>query len=401
MSSHVVLGLGGGVDYELKLSAPTLAQLVGEYRIRDAELTSSVTVTNERDLVISILTYIKNGGGGEQFVASSDALREFAGRFPTRVTLGGTSVRAAIAMSRLGAPSTLHLVSLNDLVRRLLPASCNYICSGRQDTLYPHLIVQYDQDMRVRVGDIDIRAPFPNRLIYVNDPANEAMLLSDELGSLLRDARVFLISGFNAVRDQRMLDQRLCTLRGHMRQLPPEAVVYYEDAGFHEPAFSQRVRNALLEVIDVYGLNEDEMQSYLGHAVDLLSVTEVEHALKSLQTLIPAPTLVVHTKYWSAAFGEGAGEYAGPLNDGIVIASTRYSHGDEYTDRQYELMRSRPRRSEAVEFAAALEGRMGAVVRCLPGFSLDVAEPTTIGLGDTFVGGFLAAVSQKNASALM
>jgi ADP-dependent phosphofructokinase/glucokinase len=47
-----------------------------------------------------------------------------------------------------------------------------------------------------------------------------------------------------------------------------------------------------------------------------------------------------------------------------------------------------------VTFAAALEDRMGGVVRCLPGFRLDVAEPTTIGLGDAFVGGFLAAVAR-------
>ena len=72
-----------------------------------------------------------------------------------------------------------------------------------------------------------------------------------------------------------------------MRQLPAEAVVYYEDAGFHEPGLSQRVRDALLEVIDVYGLNEDEMQSYLGYAVDLLSVTEVAQALESLQSSHP------------------------------------------------------------------------------------------------------------------
>jgi ADP-dependent phosphofructokinase/glucokinase len=398
MASHVVLGLGGCVDYELKLSAPTLERLVGEYRIRDAELTSPATVGNERELVISILTYLRKGGGGEHFVASSDALRAFSGRFPNRVTLGGTSVRAGLAMCRLGVPSTLHLVSLNDVVRRLLPASCGYICSGRRDTLYPHLIVQYDQETQVRVGDLDIRAPFPNRLIYVNDPANEAMLLSDELGSLLRDAHVFLISGFNSVRDQRVLDQRLSTLRSHMRHLPPEAVVYYEDACFHEPAFSQRVRDALLEVIDIYGMNEDEMQSHLGHAVDLLSVTEVERALTSLRALIPAPTLVVHTKYWSVALGEGAAGYTGPLEAGIAISSTRYSYGDEYTDRQYAAMRGRPRRTAAREFAAALEGRMGGVVRCVPGFDLDVAEPTTIGLGDTFVGGFLAAISRKKAA---
>ena len=398
MTSHVVLGLGGCVDYELKLSSSIMEQLVGEYEIHDAELTSSVTVTNERELVISILTYLKKGGGGEHFVASSECLSAFAGRFPKRTTLGGTSVRAGMEMSRFGIPSTLHLVSLNDIVRRLLPASCDYICSGDQDTLYPHLIVQYDQDLRVRAGDIDIRAPFPNRLIYVNDPANESMLLSDDLGSSLREARVFLISGFNAVRDQRTLDRRLSTLRSHMRQLPAEAVVYYEDAGFHEPGLSQRVRDALLEVIDIYGLNEDEMQSYLGYAVNLLSVTEVARALESLQALIPVTTLVVHTKYWSAAFGERAADYAEALNEGILIASTRYSHGDEYTNHHYELMRNRPRRAEAVEFAAALEGRMGGVVRCLPGFDLDVAAPTTIGLGDAFVGGFLAAVSRGGSS---
>lgn len=393
MTGHVVLGLGGCVDYELKLSSSVLERLVGEYQIHDTELASSVTVTDERELVISILSYLKKGGGGEHFVASAECLSAFADRFPKRTTLGGTSVRAAMEMSRLGVPSTLHLVSVNDIVRRLLPADSDYISSGDHDTLYPHLIVQYDRDTRVRAGDIDIRAPFPNRLIYVNDPANGSMLLSDELGSALRDARVFLISGFNAIRDRRTLDLRLSTLRSHMRQLPAEAVVYYEDAGFHEPALSRRVRDALVEVIDVYGLNEDEMQAYLGHPVNLLSVTEVARALESLNALIPVPTLVVHTKFWSAAFGERAGDYAEPLNNGIVMASTRYCYGDDFTHHRYASLRDRPRRAEAVEFAAALEARMGGVVRCLPGFDLDVAAPTTIGLGDAFVGGFLAAVS--------
>src|SRR5947207_9522869 len=189
MAGDVVLGLGGGVDYELKLSAPIMEQLVSEYRICAAELASSSTVTNERELVISILAYVKQGGGGEHFVASPDCLSAFAKRFPTRTTLGGTSVRAAKEMSRLGVPCTLHLVNINDIVRRLLPAECDYICSDGRDSLYPHLIVQYDQDTRVRAGDIDIRAPFPNRLIYVNDPANGSMLLSEELGALLRTAQ--------------------------------------------------------------------------------------------------------------------------------------------------------------------------------------------------------------------
>jgi sugar/nucleoside kinase (ribokinase family) len=35
-------------------------------------------------------------------------------------------------------------------------------------------------------------------------------------------------------------------------------------------------------------------------------------------------------------------------------------------------------------------------VRCVPGFALDVAHPTTVGLGDTFAGGFLAALAGKD-----
>jgi len=394
MASRVVLGLGGGVDIEIAVSAPALEQLVRRYQIRSAELTPPATVIDERDLLISILAYLKKGGGGEHYVASADALQAFAARFPNRIALGGTSVRAAIAMSRLGVPSTLHLVGLNDDMRRLLPATCDYLSSGDQDTLGPHLIVQYEQGLRVRAGDIDIRAPAPNRLIYVNDPANESMALSDDLGALLREARIFLISGFNALRDRGVLDQRLSTLRQHMRELPAEAVVYYEDACFHEPTFSQRVRDALLGVVDVYGLNEDEMQSYVGHPVDLLSVTEVAGALTSLRALIPVPTLVVHTRYWAAAFGERTEKYAEALHDGILMAGTRYSYGDAYTHEHIERLRSRPRHPEAVQFAAALESRM-AGVRCLPTVKLDVTEPTTIGLGDTFVGGFLAALQRR------
>ena len=393
-----MLGLGGCVDYELRLSSSTLQQLIAEYEIQDSELALSVPVTDERNLIISMLAHMKHGAGGEHFAASSATLRRFATRFPGRISLGGTSVRAALAMSRLGVPCTLHLVSTNDHVRSLLPESCDYISSARQDTLYPHIIVQYDQNTRVQVDDTDVRAPFPNRLIYVNDPANSSLVLSEQLGSLLRDARIFLISGFNTMRDQDVLDERLSTLRSHMQQLPADAFVYYEDAAFHRPAFRSRVRNALLDAIDVYSLNEDEMEADLGRSVDLLSVTEVEHALNSLKVIMPVPTLVVHTKYWSVALGETAGEYAEALRDGIVIASTRYCYGDDYTDQQYELTRGLPVRPEALAFATALEERMGPFVRCVPGFRLDVAQPTTVGLGDSFVGGFLAALVRRSTA---
>jgi hypothetical protein len=55
-------------------------------------------------------------------------------------------------------------------------------------------------------------------------------------------------------------------------------------------------------------------------------------------------------------------------------------------------------REEALMFATALEERMGAVVRCVPGFRLDIAQPTTVGLGESFVGGFLAALVRRSTA---
>lgn len=397
-ASRVLLGLGGCVDYELKLTADVMEKLVAEYGIGAAELTSPVTVTSERDLVVSILGYVARGGGGEHYVASAPALSAFATRFPHRETLGGTSVRAGILMSRLGVPSTLHLVTVNDTFRRLMPADSDYINSGTEDTLYPHLIVQYHNGLSVRANDIDINAPFPNRLIYVNDPANADMLLTDDLGERLGRADVFLISGFNAMRDEAELTVRLAALREHMRQLPPSAVTYFEDAAYHEPAFSELVRAALLDAIDVYGLNEDELQAYLGHAVDLLSPSEVADALAAVQSLIPAPTLVLHTKYWALAYGANAGEYAEALDTGTVTAATRYSHGDDLTDSDILSQRGQPRRPESLVFAEVLHALLGDVVRCVPGFVLDAPDPTTVGLGDTFVGGFLTSIALSRRS---
>lgn len=238
----------------------------------------------------------------------------------------------------------------------------DYFSSGVEDTFYPHLIVQYDQGLRIRAGELDITAPYPNRLIYVNDPANGAMLLSGDLGDRLGKASVFLISGFNAMRSAEQLDHRLAELRTHMRQLPPGAVTYFEDSAYHEPALSRRVRDALLDAIDVYGLNENEMQTYLGHPVDLLSAREVAEALTAVHALIPVPTLVLHTKYWAIAYGPQASDYADALDTGTVMAVTRYCHGDDFTDEDLDRLRRQPRRPESMAFAAALRQQMGDTV---------------------------------------
>jgi ADP-dependent phosphofructokinase/glucokinase len=398
MGKRAVLGLGGTVDYEIVWDSATIEGLVEEYSITDAELSTAVAIGDERDLVRSLLAFVRAGVGGERFVASSDILEAFASRFERRITLGGTCVRAALAMDALGIPSTVHLVSIDDHVRRLLPERCTYLCSAEHDSTDPHLIVQFFEGARVSSGDIQVVAPHPNRIIYVNDPPNRELVLSPDLGEVFSTADVVLVSGFNTIRDVAVLDARLTTLREHLRRVPAGGLIVYEDAGFHLPELSDRVRGALVPVVDVHSMNEDEMQATVGRRVDLLDLDEVAEALADLHRAVPARTLVVHTRCWSLAVGEDARRYGDALLGGITMASARYVVGDSLTAADYRAVTQRPVSPDGAALGRALEASLGDWVRCVPAFRLDVERPTTIGLGDTFVGGFVAALVAPDAS---
>ena len=160
-------------------------------------------------------------------------------------------------MRKLGYTSALHLITLNDEVRRLIPHDCPYVCSNRHDTVYPHLIVQFGGGDRVRAGEIDIRAPQANRLIYHCNADRIAMKLNPDFADLLTEARVLLISGFNAMQSRRRLNERLTTVAGMLERLPGDATVYLEDGGYYDPAFRQAILRRLGGRITVFSLNED------------------------------------------------------------------------------------------------------------------------------------------------
>jgi hypothetical protein len=66
VSGKLVLGLGGTVDYEIAWDSGVLEGLVVEYGIRAAELTTTIAIESERDLVVALLGFVKDGAGGER-----------------------------------------------------------------------------------------------------------------------------------------------------------------------------------------------------------------------------------------------------------------------------------------------------------------------------------------------
>jgi ADP-dependent phosphofructokinase/glucokinase len=392
MKERIALGFGDNIDYEIVWNSKVIENLIMQYDIHNDELDINRVVNCERDLVISILSFLKSGTGGERFVSSSAIIEHFSQNFEKKITLGGTSVRAAIAMRKLGYTSALHLVTINDQVRRLIPQDSPYVCSNTKDGSYPHLIVQFGKDICVKAGDIHLCTSQANRIIYHNDDDNITMNLNEDFSHLITDARIFLISGFNAMQSEALLTNRLESLLRIMEKLPKDALVYYEDAGFYEPRFSQLIYRTLARNINIVSLNEDELQAHLDRRLDLLNVFQIKEALVDLQKLIPVPAIVVHSRCWALAYGENVTSFSKALKGGITMATTRFCYGDDFTVENYKKIESLSPNKEGVIFADALKRLLGNKICCVPVAHVERSNATTIGLGDAFVGGFLPAL---------
>jgi ADP-dependent phosphofructokinase/glucokinase len=218
------------------------------------------------------------------------------------------------------------------------------------------------------------------------------MRLHPDLSSLLIGAKVFLICGFNCMNDEALLKDRLSFLQGILKPLAGRVRIFFEDAGYHHPQMSRIVRDYLLRYIDIYSLNEDEFEGYLGHPVSWTDAAAVSKALEEFHAMVPAGILVVHTRYWALAYGTNAVDYKKALTGGITLATTRFRFGDDFTREDYEETGKLPAEEPGSVFAAAIQAVLGNRVCCVPSFSVLEKDVTTIGLGDTFVGGFLPAL---------
>ncbi|NQT61234.1 MAG: hypothetical protein HQ557_19885 [Bacteroidetes bacterium] len=394
MGEQIVLGLGNNIDYEIVWDSTIFSSLVDRFSIDSSEITTGAPIASVRDLLISILGFMSRGVGGERYVESLEIIEDFSRVFNKKITIGGTSVRAAIAMRKLGYTSALHLVTNNPNVRKLIPQDSPYVCSNELESTYPHLIIQFTKGISITVNDAVITTTHANRIIYNTDYDNKMMKLSTEYASMISDARLFLISGFNAMQDPTLLKERLNSLQSIMKSLPARAVVLYEDACFHNPILSLQVRKALISVINVYSLNEDEMQEYLGDSINLLDPNAVMHALKKLHKLLPVPILIIHTKYWALAFGKDANRYAPAIEGGITMATTRFRFGDNFNAYNYYQTSKGPVETRGYKFSKKIEEIGDGTVCCRPSFIVNEKNVTTIGLGDAFVGGLIPALVQ-------
>ncbi|MGD5438060.1 ADP-dependent glucokinase/phosphofructokinase, partial [Xanthomonas citri pv. citri] len=155
--------------------------------------------------------------------------------------------------------------------------------------------MQFARGVTVRAGEISICAPQANRIIYHRNEDYFAMNLDEGFADLFTEAKVLLVSGFNAMQSETLLANRLASMERMMAKLPSDAMVFLEDAGYHEPKFRQMVLGSLAGKDYIFSLNADELQEHLKKELNFLDAFQIREALVALKRLIPEPVIVLHT----------------------------------------------------------------------------------------------------------
>ena len=86
MKEKIALGFGDNIDYEIVWDSEVIENLIIQYDIHNDELDVNRVITCERDLVISILGFLKVGSGGERFVSASTIIEDFSQNFEKKIT---------------------------------------------------------------------------------------------------------------------------------------------------------------------------------------------------------------------------------------------------------------------------------------------------------------------------
>ncbi|MBB5845840.1 ADP-dependent glucokinase/phosphofructokinase [Mobiluncus mulieris] len=392
---RIVLGLTGCVDYEICWDSTVLQGLVTDMKLRVGELVRPSSISSIRDLVISILWYMEHGIGGEEYVISKNNLLEFADCFTYKVTLGGTAVRAGIALAKMGVGSIVHAVSSNPVFNNLIPDNIKLMCCENSNYADPHLIIQYPSDVEIVLADGCIRSKRPNRLIYVNDEPNALVTISPLLSDALRSADIFLISGINGIRDKVIIDKKCDEIALLSRNANPNMICVYEEAAFHVDSFKYDINSTLSGIIDIRSMNEDEAQKYLNLSINLYNPEEIIEMFTGLSRLFPNEVIVVHTQNWVAASGVSpkisANQIKEALSKGVYLASTRFLYGDDLDVNKYLYIKKQP----YVYRAQILMDKLASSqIFGIPSIDINANYPTTIGLGDSFCGGLVWGLSE-------
>ena len=398
MLKDIILGFSCNVDYELILDESNYQKIFDNYDIDLSSLSELYEVNNKTDLLSIILYSMQNGKGGEYFVKDIEIINDFVNCLNYKVTLGGTAIRCAYALNLLNKNFFVHLSTYNDLIKKIIPQNFNYIFPNIEQNLYPHLIVQYPANLKLELKNNNITSKKSDRLIFVNDPINENIKINQDIFKNINRCKIFLFSGLNCIKNNEIVNKLLSMIKGNFHKIPKNSFSYYEDSNYHSNTIAKKVRNFFYNNTDFCGLNEDEFSEFTNSTDFKLDPYILLQELKDFKKHFKTKFIVLHTSKWSLIYGHNSKRFENCIISAVTLSTARMKYGDNLTKKtliqfRKEIVRHKDFNTEFCDYFKKVNNNN---LFFHPSIELNLKKPTTVGLGDIFVGGFLASLSEIN-----
>jgi ADP-dependent phosphofructokinase/glucokinase len=407
------LGLGNSLDKIANWDINIINSLVKEYfQGNFLDLTVSPTEIKSVEDFLKVFIYLFiHGKGGEVPIVNQTVCSSLEKYFCFTNAVGGTPVHAACALTKLGFPAFVCLNTFSPELLTLIAApnfytvwngeivSIRELLDTAKDFIYaPHYIFQYLMNDLLFIGKRRISSFQSNRIIMPYDNINKEMRLNEYYFDYIlnngKQISSLVISGFNSISDESLLNARLRELNKYLQQIKakyPHLLVYLEDAGYHVFHFKEIVLQSFAGNVDLLSVNEDEISEIIkntGRRIDFEDLTSLVGELNFIAIKYGFKGVILHTKDFALYYGEKLNcDLEKGLMCGNLLATTKARLGrfGNMTDLKETLLI--PDSTIGLKLQQQLKtNQFSKYVTLSP--AKHVARPLcTIGLGDTFVGG--------------
>lgn len=406
---RAVLAYASNLDVLVKWDSEGFNRFLVDYLKEEPSFHKGDEIGSAEDLARILSYFVIHGLGGEVDITSRKVIDVLTEYFDVEYGLGGTCAQGAAALGSMGVPVLVHITDRSrDVVDKMTGIGIESVKDGKTapvedcvsgEEALCHFIVQYTKDDVIRVFGKEYRVRLSNRLIMGYDkvhkilPIEEGFLAYCEENA--KDMCSYDISGFNAVTDRRIMQERLKRLSAHYKTIKeknPDCRIYFESAHFINHEIREYTYQTLAGAVDIMGMNEEELldlSETQGFAVDKDSMDSILKGLEELIKVYPVHGFVVHSKDYALYFGNDMpgtdieqGLTLGNLMSGTRARTGRYGCiSDCMETLKLELSRT------GLEFAEQLESCRSSYKAVLVPSRYMEKPTTTIGLGDSFVAG--------------
>jgi ADP-dependent phosphofructokinase/glucokinase len=411
--SRLVFGYASDLDVLIEWNSETFRQILAEYLTEEPAIGDYESIDSMASFARIVSYYMLRGLGGEIEITNGEVVETLRHAFKTQYALGGTCAQGAAALGTMGFPSIVHITDRSKEVCGLMDGlgievidrdAKVPIMEGATDAPpVQHLIFQYPKGAKIEILGKEYVSPLSNRLIMDYDRIHKYVPIDagflDYCEEHAKDILAYSTSGFNSIVDPHVMETLVEKLSSHYQKVKeknPDCTIYLESAHYMSSVINDIVYERFADSVDLLGMNEEELYGFtrkVGMDADLEDVESVLASLEFVLEKYPLTGIVLHTKDYAMYYGddiEGV-DFIKGLTLGNLMASTRARIGRYGTYADCGETLTLPLSPVGIAFheqLAKIHSRRLAYI--VPARYME--HPTfTIGLGDTFVAGFMIA----------